>query len=81
MKKTIIGAAVFAAALAALHRFAPAIHQAAMNKCRQMISKCGEMLGQQAGTPAGAACVSATAPGPEQAAAGEPEPAEATQAS
>lgn len=80
MKKTIIGAAVVAAALAALRRFAPAIHHAAMNKCRQMMSKCGEMFTQQAGSPAGAACVSATAPGPQQA-AGEHEPAEATQAS
>ena len=81
MKKTIISAAVFAAGFAALRRFAPAIHQAAMNKCRQMMSKCGEMFTQQAGSPAGAACMRATASGPRQAAAGEHEPAQATQAS
>jgi hypothetical protein len=57
------------------------IDQSAMNKCHQMMSKCGEMFSQQAGSPAGTACMSATTPGPEQAAAGEHEPAEATRAS
>ncbi len=81
MKKVIIGAAVFAAAAAALRRFAPAIHQSAMNKCHQMMTKCQEMLGQQAGHPAEMGCMSAATPGSEQAAAGEHEPQEATAAS
>jgi len=81
MKKMIIGAAVFAAALAALRRFGSAIHERAMKKCHQMMSKCQEMFGQQAGPPADMACKSATTPGPEQAAAGEHERAEATRAS
>lgn len=81
MKKTIIGAAVFAAALAALRRFGPAIHERGMEKCRQMMSKCQETFGRQAGTPADKGCMSATAPGPEQAATEEHDPAEATRAS
>jgi hypothetical protein len=81
MKKVIIAAAVFAAGLAALRRYAPAIHERAMNKCHQMMDKCGEMFSQHAGSPADMACMSAATPGSEQAAAGEPEPAEATQAS
>jgi hypothetical protein len=81
MKKMITGAAVFAAGLAALRRFAPAIHERAMNKCHQMMGKCGEMFGQQAGNPADTPCMSAATPGPEQAAADEHEPAEATRAS
>jgi hypothetical protein len=81
MKKVIIGAAVLVAGLAALRRFAPAIHQRAMDKCHQMMGKCGEMFSQQAGTPAGAGCMSTAAPGSEQAAAGEYEPAEAARAS
>jgi hypothetical protein len=81
MKKMIIGAAVFVAALAAARRFGPTIHERAMNKCHQMMSKCQEMFGQQAGTPADMACMSAATPGPEQAAAGEHEPEEATRAS
>ncbi len=80
-KKIIIGAAVFVGALAAARRFGPAIRERAMTKCHQMMSKCGEMLGQQAGSPAGTPCVSAATPGPVQAAADEHEPAEATQAS
>ncbi len=80
MKKIIISAAAFAAALAALRRFAPAIHHSAMNKCHQMMSKCGEMFGQQAGFPADTACMSTTASGSEQATAGKPEPAQATTA-
>ena len=81
MKKMIIGAAVCVTALAALRAFGSAMHERAMNKCRQMMSKCGEMSAQQAGTPAGTACMGAATPGPEQAAADEPERAEATQAS
>jgi hypothetical protein len=81
MKKMIIGAAVIVAALAAVRRFAPAIHQRAMNKCHQMMGQCQEMFGQQAGNPADTPCMSATTPGPEQAAADEHEPAEATRAS
>jgi hypothetical protein len=80
MKKIVIGAAVVAAGFAALRRFAPAIHQRAMNKCHQMMSKCGEMFGQQAGSPAGTGCMTAATPDPGQAPAGEPEPAQATQA-
>ncbi len=80
MKKVIIGAAVFAAGVAALRRFAPAIHARAMNKCHQMMGKCQEMFSQQAGASAHSPCMSATTPGPEQAVAGEPERAEATQA-
>lgn len=78
MKKIIIGAAVFAAAVVALRRFAPAIHQSAMNKCHQMMSKCGEMFSQRAGSPAGTAGADTATPGPEQAAAEEHEPAQAT---
>lgn len=81
MKKMIIGAAVLAAGLAALRRFAPAIHERAMNKCHQMMGKCQEMLSQQAGASARTPCMSATASGPGQAAAGEQEPAEAAHAS
>ncbi len=81
MKKMIIGAAVLAAAAAAVRRFAPAIHQRAMNKCHQMMSKCSEMFSQQAGSTTGMACMSTTNPGAEQAAAAEHEPAEATRAS
>lgn len=81
MKKVIIGAAVFGAGLAALRRFAPAIHERAMSKCHQMMGKCGEMFGQQAGHPAEMGCMSAATPGSEQAAAGEHEPHEATAAS
>lgn len=75
MKKMIIGAAVFAAALVALRRFGPAIHQRAMNKCHQMMGKCQEMFGQQAGTAADTGCMGATSPGPQQAAADEHESA------
>ena len=81
MKKMIIGAAVFAAGLAALRRFGPAIQQSAMNKCHQMMSKCGEMFGQQAGSPAGAACADTATAGPGQAEAEGHEPAEAAAAS
>jgi hypothetical protein len=81
MKKVIIGAAIFGAGLAALRRFAPAIHARIMNKCHQMMGTCQEMFSRQAGSPAGAPCMGAATPGPEQAAAGEPERAEATQAS
>ena len=81
MKKMIIGAAVLVAALAAARRFGPTIHQRAMTKCHQMMSKCGEMFSQQAGSPAGMACTSTTTPGPEPAAAGKHEPAEAARAS
>ena len=81
MKKVIIAAAVFAGALVAARRFGPAIAQRAMNKCHQMMSKCGEMFGQQAGHPAEMGCMSAATPGSEQAAAGEHEPHEATAAS
>ncbi len=80
-KKMIIGAAVFAAALAALRRFAPAIHERAMKKCHQMMSKCQEMFGQQAGSPADTASMSAATPGSGQAAAGEHGPAVTTRAS
>lgn len=80
MKKVIIGAAVFAAGVAALRRFAPAIHARAMNKCREMMGKCGEMFSQQAGASAHSPCMSATTSGSGQATAGEHEPAEATQA-
>ena len=81
MKKVIIGAAVSAAGLAALRRFAPAIHQAAMNKCHQMMSQCGEMFSQHAGSPAGTACADTATAGPEQAEAEGHEPAQATAAS
>jgi hypothetical protein len=81
MKRAIIGAAVLAVALAAARRFGPALAQRAMNKCHQMMSKCGEMFGQQAGHPAEMGCMTAATPGSEQAAAGEHEPAEATAAS
>ena len=81
MKKVIIGAAVFAAGLAALRRFAPALHARAMNKCHQMMGKCQEMFSQQAGSPAGTACTDTATRSPGQAAAGEHQPAEATAAS
>ncbi len=81
MKKMIIGAAVLAAAAVAVRRFAPAIHQRALNKCHQMMGKCPEMFSQQADASGRTPCMSATASGPEQAAAGEEEPAEATHAS
>lgn len=81
MKKVIIAAAVFAVAGAAARRFGPAIAQRAMNKCHQMMSKCQEMFGQQAGHRAEMGCMSAATPGSEQAAAGEHEPQEATAAS
>jgi hypothetical protein len=81
MKKVIIAAAVVAAGLAALRRFAPALHARAMNTCHQMMGKCGEMFSQQAGSPAGTACTGTATGGPEQAAAGEHEPAETTAAS
>ena len=81
MKKVIIGAAVFAAALAAARRFGPAIHNSAMNKCHQMMSRCQEMFSRQAGPQSDMACMNATTPGPEQAAAGEHEREEATHAS
>jgi hypothetical protein len=81
MIKMITGAAVFAAALAGLRRFGPAIHERAMKKCHQMMGKCREMLGQQAGTSADTACVSAATPVPEPAAAAEHERAEAVRAS
>ena len=81
MKKVIIGAAIFGAGLAALRRFAPAIHERAMSKCHQMMGKCGEMFGQQAGHPAGTACTDTAASGSTQAVAGEHEPEQATAAS
>ncbi len=81
MKKIIIGAAVFAAGLAALRRFAPAMQQRAMSKCHQMMSQCGEMLGQHAASLAGTACADTATPGPGQAAAEGHEPAQATAAS
>ncbi len=81
MKKVIIGAAVFAAALAAARRYGPAIHRGVMSKCHQMMGKCQEMFSQQAGPRTGMACTSTTNPGAEQAAAGEHEPAQAARAS
>ena len=39
MKKVLIGAAVFAAALAALRRFGPALEERAMRKCEQMFDR------------------------------------------
>jgi hypothetical protein len=80
MKKVIIGAAVLMAGLAALRRFAPAIHQRAMDKCHQMMGKCGEMFSQQAGSPAGTACTDTATRGSGQAEAAEHEPAEAAAA-
>jgi hypothetical protein len=80
MKKVIIAAAVFAAGLAALRRFAPAIHQRAMDKCHQMMGTCGEMFSQQAGHPAATGCTSTATPGSQQPAAGAHEPAQATAA-
>ena len=80
MKKVIIGAAVFAAGVAALRRFAPAIHKRLMQKCQQMMGKCQEMFSQQAGAAAHSPCTSAATSGSGQAAADEHEPAEATQA-
>ena len=81
MKKVIITAAVFAAAVAALRRLAPAIHERAMSECHQMMSKCGDMFSQHAGSPAGTACADIATPGSEQAEAAEHEPAEAATAS
>ena len=81
MKKIIIGAAVFAAAAAALRRFAPAIQQRAMSKCHQMMGKCQEMFSQHAGAPAGTACTDITTPRSESAGAAEHEPADAAAAS
>ncbi len=81
MKKMIIGGAVGAAALVALRRFGPAIHERAMKKCQQMMTRCQQMFAQQAGAPAGTGCMSAATPGAEQAAADEQEPTEATRAS
>lgn len=81
MKKVIIGAAIFAAAAAALRRFAPAIHARAMSKCHQMMGKCGEMSSQHAGSPAGTACGNTATRGSEQAEAAEHEPSEAAAAS
>ena len=80
MKKVIIGGAVFVAAVAALRRIAPAVHERAMKKCHQMMGKCQEMFSQQASRPVDTACISATASGSEQATAAEHEPAEATRA-
>jgi hypothetical protein len=81
MKKILISAAVFAAAAAALRRFAPAIHQRAMSKCHQMMGKCGDMFSQHAGAPAGTACRDTATRGSGQAEAAEHEPAEAATAS
>ena len=81
MKKVIIGAAVFVAAVAAARRFGPAIAQHGMKKCHQMMSKCQETFSQQAGASGHTPCMSATTSGPEQPAAAEHEPAEASQAS
>jgi hypothetical protein len=77
----IIGAAVFAAGLAAVRRFAPAIHARAMSKCHQMMGTCQEMFSQHAGSPAGTAGTDTATPCAEQAAAEEHEPAQATAAS
>ncbi len=79
MKKVIIGAAVVAAAVAALRRFAPAMQQRAMSKCHQMMGKCGEMLSQQTGSPAGTARTDT--PGSEPAKAAGHQPAEPATAS
>jgi hypothetical protein len=81
MKKVIIGAAIFGAGLAALRRFAPAIHERAMSKCHQMMGKCGEMFTQHAGSPAGTACTDTATQGSEPTEAAEHEPAEAATAS
>ena len=81
MKKVIIGAAVVAAAVGVIRRFAPAIHERAMNNCHQMMGKCQEMFSRQTGSRAEMGCMNATTPGPEQAATAEHEPAEATRAS
>ena len=81
MKKILISAAVFAAGLAALRRFAPAIHQRAMSKCHQMAGRCGEMFSQHAGSPAGTACADTATGGSGQAEAAEHEPAGAAAAS
>ena len=80
MKKMIIGAAVSAAALAALRRFGPAIHERGMKKCHEMMNRCQEMAARQAGPPPNTCCMSAATPDPEQAAARERERAEATPA-
>lgn len=77
MKKIIIGAAVLVAGLAVLRRFGSAVSERAMSKCHQMISKCGEMFSQHAGSPAGTACADTGTGGPGQAEAGEHEPADA----
>ena len=81
MKKVIIGAAVFAAALAGARRFGPTLAERGMNKCHQMMSKCQEMSGQQASSPAHTPCTSTATSSPEQTAAGEHEPEQATTAS
>ena len=39
MKKVLIGAAVFAAALAALRRFGPALEELTMRKCEAMFAR------------------------------------------
>ena len=41
MKKIIIGAVVVGGAIAALSRFAPALHERAMRKCQEMMSHHG----------------------------------------
>ena len=74
----IIATAVFAVAGVAARRFGPAIAQRGMSKCHQMMSKCQEVFGHQAGHPAEMGCMTAATPGSEQAAAGEHEPQEAT---
>ncbi len=80
MKKVIIGAAVSAAALAALRRFGPAIHERGMKKCHEIMNRCQEMAARQAGPPVDTCCMNATTSGPERAAARERERAEATPA-
>jgi hypothetical protein len=44
MKKTIVGAAVFVAAIAALRRFGPALHERAMRKFQEMFEHMPEEL-------------------------------------
>jgi hypothetical protein len=51
-----------------------------MDKCHQMMGKCGEMFSQQAGSPAGTACTDTATRGSGQAEAAEHEPAEAAAA-
>ncbi len=41
MKKVVIGAAVSVGAVAALRRFAPTLHERAMQKCQQLMSHQG----------------------------------------